>query len=81
MADRSDLNINSNDKVVVKSVDMADEQQEVAIQLAQTSLAKFNTEKDVAANIKKEFDRKYLPNWHCIVGRSFGSYVTHGNLI
>ena len=33
--------------------------------------------KDVAAYIKKEFDKKYNPTWHCIVGRNFGSYVTH----
>lgn len=32
---------------------------------------------DVAAYIKKEFDRKYHPTWHVIVGRNFGSYVTH----
>ena len=32
---------------------------------------------DVAAYIKKEFDKKYNPTWHCIVGRNFGSYVTH----
>ncbi|KOB65614.1 Cytoplasmic dynein light chain 2 [Operophtera brumata] len=25
----------------------------------------------------KEFDKKYNPTWHCIVGRNFGSYVTH----
>ena len=31
----------------------------------------------IAAYIKKEFDRKYMPTWHCIVGRNFGSYVTH----
>lgn len=34
-------------------------------------------EKDVAAHIKKDFDKKYHPTWHCIVGRNFGSYVTH----
>ena len=33
--------------------------------------------KDIAAYIKKEFDKKYNPTWHCIVGRNFGSYVTH----
>ena len=33
--------------------------------------------KDIAAFIKKEFDKKYNPTWHCIVGRNFGSYVTH----
>jgi len=28
------------------------------------------------AVIKKEFDKKYGPTWHVIVGRNFGSYVT-----
>merc|ERR1712146_607739 len=32
---------------------------------------------DIAAFIKKEFDKKYNPTWHAIVGRNFGSYVTH----
>ena len=41
------------------------------------ALEKFNIEKDIAAHIKKEFDRKFNPTWHCIVGRNFGSYVTH----
>ena len=34
-------------------------------------------EKDMAAYVKKEFDKKHNPTWHCIVGRNFGSYVTH----
>ena len=33
--------------------------------------------RDIAAYIKKEFDKKYGPTWHCVVGRNFGSYVTH----
>ncbi len=44
---------------------------------ATQALEKYNIEKDVAAYIKKEFDKKYNPTWHCIVGRNFGSYVTH----
>lgn len=32
-----------------------------------------NAEKDIAAQIKKEFDKEYTPTWHCIVGSSFGS--------
>ncbi|KNC72071.1 hypothetical protein SARC_15381, partial [Sphaeroforma arctica JP610] len=24
-----------------------------------------------------EFDSRFTPSWHCIVGRNFGSYVTH----
>ena len=43
----------------------------------QQALEKYNIEKDIAAFIKKEFDKKYNPTWHCIVGRNFGSYVTH----
>jgi dynein light chain LC8-type len=34
-------------------------------------LEKFNIEKDIAAFIKKEFDKKYNPTWHCIVGKNF----------
>ena len=37
----------------------------------------FRRTQDIAAFIKKEFDKKYNPTWHCIVGRNFGSYVTH----
>ena len=35
------------------------------------------TEKEVAHQIKTEFDQTYEPTWHCVVGRHFGSYVTH----
>jgi hypothetical protein len=37
------------------------------------ALDKYNVEKDMAAYIKKEFDKKYNPAWHCIVGRNFGN--------
>ncbi|XP_038699433.1 uncharacterized protein LOC119996748 [Tripterygium wilfordii] len=40
------------------------------------SLEKFSS-KHMAYNIKKEFDKVYGPAWHCIVGSSFGSFVTH----
>ncbi|KAJ6791505.1 dynein light chain 1, cytoplasmic [Iris pallida] len=33
--------------------------------------------KRLALTLKKEFDSSYGPAWHCIVGTSFGSYVTH----
>ncbi|KAJ4846948.1 hypothetical protein Tsubulata_037995 [Turnera subulata] len=40
------------------------------------SLEKFSS-KHMAYNLKKEFDKVYGPAWHCIVGSSFGSFVTH----
>ena len=64
-------------RAVVKNVDMSDEMQTDAIDIATQALDRFNIEKDIAAYIKKEFDKKYNPTWHCVVGRSFGSFVTH----
>merc|ERR1711924_576944 len=48
--------------------DMAEDMQQDAIDCATQALEKYNIEKDIAAFIKKEFDKKYNPTWHCIVG-------------
>ena len=32
---------------------------------------------DCAEKIKTEFDIRWSPHWHCIIGRNFGSFVTH----
>ncbi|KAG8234761.1 hypothetical protein J437_LFUL006593 [Ladona fulva] len=64
-------------KAVIKNADMSEEMQQDAVDCATQALEKFNIEKDIAAFIKKEFDKRYNPTWHCIVGRNFGSYVTH----
>ena len=49
--------------------------QQDAIDIATQALEKFNIEKDIAAFIKKEFDKKYNPTWHCIVGKA-PSFIT-----
>eukprot|EP00168_Porphyra_purpurea_P002932 TRINITY_DN13462_c0_g1_i1.p1 TRINITY_DN13462_c0_g1~~TRINITY_DN13462_c0_g1_i1.p1 ORF type:complete len:119 (-),score=6.18 TRINITY_DN13462_c0_g1_i1:79-435(-) len=64
-------------KAVIKNADMSEDMQQDAVDCASQALEKYNIEKDIAAYIKKEFDKKYNPTWHCIVGRNFGSYVTH----
>ncbi|KAI9297204.1 dynein light chain 1 [Neoconidiobolus thromboides FSU 785] len=64
-------------KPVVKSVDMSEDMQEEVFFFAAEALEKNNVERDVATYIKRHFDQKYGPHWHCIVGRSFGSSVTH----
>ena len=56
-------------KAVVKNADMSEDMQQDAIDIATQALEKFNIEKDIAAFIKKEFDKKYNPTWHCIVGK------------
>ncbi|XP_015237611.1 dynein, light chain, LC8-type 2b isoform X1 [Cyprinodon tularosa] len=69
--------IMSDKKAVIKNADMSDEMQQDAVDCAMQAMEKYNIEKDIAAYVKKEFDKKYNPTWHCIVGRNFGSYVTH----
>lgn len=32
---------------------------------------------ECAEKIKREFDTRWGPNWHVIIGRNFGSFVTH----
>jgi len=64
-------------KAVIKNVDMSEEMQQETIDITSAALEKYNIEKDIAAQIKKEFDRRYGPTWHVVVGKNFGSYVTH----
>lgn len=64
----------SDRKAVIKNADMSEEMQQDAVAVANQALEKFNIEKDIAAYIKKEFDKKHSPTWHCIVGRNFGRY-------
>ena len=57
---------------------MSEEMQQESVDIASVALEKYNIEKDIAAQIKKEFDRRHGPTWHVVVGKNFGSYVTHG---
>ena len=47
---------------------MKKEQEEEVIRISRDALSQFTTDKEIAAYIKKEFDQKFFPKWHCIVG-------------
>ena len=64
-------------KAIIKNSDMTEDMQQDAINVATKAIDSYNIEKDIACYIKKEFDRKHNPTQHCVVGRNFGSYVTH----
>ena len=51
--------------------------QKAAVQSATHAIKVFTTEKHIAESIKQDFDQLYQPTWHCIVGRNWGSCVTH----
>ncbi|OEL33386.1 hypothetical protein BAE44_0005597 [Dichanthelium oligosanthes] len=65
--------------VRVRAADMPLPLQRRAIRLAYEAIAAMPRldSKRLALALKKEFDTAYGPAWHCIVGTSFGSYVTH----
>ena len=57
---------------VVKNADMTEKMQQRAVDCAKLAMDESCIEKDIAAYIKKFFDKEYGPTWHCVVGRSFG---------
>ncbi|KAI7826433.1 dynein light chain LC6, flagellar outer arm-like protein [Kickxella alabastrina] len=64
-------------KIVIKSVDMNEAMQLEVSEIAKQAFTESVAEKDIAASIKRECDKKFGPTWHVVVGRNFGSYVTH----
>ena len=64
-------------KAVIKSADMTDDMQQDAIETVVQAIQTEAVFKDIAAYLKKEFDKKYGPTWHCIAGKNYGSFVTH----
>ncbi|KAJ8772125.1 hypothetical protein K2173_027302 [Erythroxylum novogranatense] len=69
--------------VRLRSADMPGPMQERAFRctraLLDASLHKRPNPSQIAMSLKKEFDSVYGPAWHCIVGKSFGSFVTHSS--
>nr|ACG46339.1 microtubule motor [Zea mays] len=65
--------------VCVRAADMPLPLQRRAVRIALEAVAAMPRleSKRLALALKKDFDTTYGPAWHCIVGTSFGSYVTH----
>ena len=68
-------------KGIVKAADIAEDLQTLAFEKAHEALAQFETERDVARHIKQAFDAAHGVAWHCVVGKSFGSFVTHDRCV
>uniref|UniRef100_A0A4W4G2E1 Dynein light chain n=1 Tax=Electrophorus electricus TaxID=8005 RepID=A0A4W4G2E1_ELEEL len=59
-------------KAVVKNADMSEDMRQDAVECATQAMEKSNVETDIGVHQKGRYF-----TWHCIVGRNFGSYVTH----
>mmetsp|Transcript_46618 Transcript_46618/g.129579 ORF Transcript_46618/g.129579 Transcript_46618/m.129579 type:complete len:92 (-) Transcript_46618:293-568(-) len=66
-----------NLKPQIKTVDMSEEMTEFAIETATFALGEYNIESLMANHIKREFDKKYSPTWHVVIGTNYGSHVVH----
>ncbi|KAG5477150.1 hypothetical protein GH5_04232 [Leishmania sp. Ghana 2012 LV757] len=67
----------SERKPDIKVADISPEMQADALDIASKAIKGHQLEKDMAAHIKREFDKRHFPTWHCIVGRNFGADVEH----
>jgi dynein light chain LC8-type len=67
----------ANAALSIRAADISEDMQHCAEELAREALTKFTLEKDVAQFLKQQFDTRFEKHWHCIVGTSFGSFVTH----
>ena len=57
--------------------EMSEEMRDDAVAQARQAAEQKESEKDVSLAVKKFFDNKYSPNWHCVVGKSFHSQVSY----
>lgn len=62
---------------VFKAGDVSDELREYIFNISVNAVKEFNLEREIAGAIKNQLDAKYGVTWHVIIGKSFGSYVTH----
>jgi len=44
---------------------------------AKWAIENLKIEYKISEHIKKKFDEIYGPNWHCVVGKNFASYVSY----
>ncbi|KAJ1401899.1 Dynein light chain, type 1/2 [Sesbania bispinosa] len=67
--------------VRLKSSDMPVHMQEHALRYTRSLIAVHPSPKSInthlARALKKEFDSSYGLAWHCVIGKSFGSFVSH----
>lgn len=68
MSKAPELNINA---------DMTKEMQDEVRAAVLGAFESESQEKAIASYIKRELEKRHQGLWHCIVGKNFGSFVTH----
>ncbi|CAL5184369.1 unnamed protein product [Lathyrus oleraceus] len=64
--------------VIVRSNDMSYKMRYETFDITDNAFKKhFLKDRDIAQEIKTEFDKRHGLNWHCVVGTSYVSYITY----
>ena len=62
-------------------IDVPDDLLKDGIQTVQAALEKYpDFEADgmaIVEDVKTQFDERWGPSWHCVLGKAFGAFVTH----
>ncbi|BHF62915.1 hypothetical protein SprV_0200590400 [Sparganum proliferum] len=58
-------------------VDLPDEERDIALEKLNRLLNKYSVEKDIAQKLKKRMEKRFGGCWSCIVGSSFGCFLSH----
>lgn len=68
-------------ETIVKATDMSQEAQDKVLAMLPAILdpllAGTALERDVAHELKTQLDTEFGSTWHVVVGKNFGSFVTH----
>ncbi|KAL3753748.1 hypothetical protein ACJRO7_001049 [Eucalyptus globulus] len=66
-------------RAVVREADMAEAMRSHVMDLAYQALDLHESSdfQAIAHHIKQKFDEAYGSSWHCVVGKDFGSCITH----
>ena len=67
----------SSETVNIINTDMTKEMKADAIECAKAAMQKAKTDQDMSIFIKRYFDHTYESAWSVVVGRNFGSFVSH----
>lgn len=74
-------------EVTIKATDMSDDLKERVIAIIKELITPLtenkSLERDVSREIKVKLDKEFEPTWHVIIGKNFGSFITHeqGNFL
>ncbi|KAI0986739.1 hypothetical protein GJ496_008011 [Pomphorhynchus laevis] len=64
-------------KVLIERCEMNSEMKKYVLYISLHAVTNLRSEKEIAVEIKKTMDRKFGRAWQCIVGKDFGSFVSH----